>query len=259
VSNPMSRSQECLRTTIRPGLLTVLARNQKYQQEDIRLVEIGKTFQPRNGELPEEKEMLCAVLSGMQTKPYWRGEMETIDFFVAKGVAETVISRLGLKAVFVPADDESLLKGENAAIVVNDTRIGVVGELHPVVAAAFDIIKTSYIIELDIDALLSLAGKLYEYRPVSRFPSTIRDLALIVDEQVTYQQVINIVQSFPLVNNVVLFDLYRGEQVPSGKKSLAFRITYQSADHTLTDNEVNGVQDKILKRLEQELKSTLRA
>jgi phenylalanyl-tRNA synthetase beta chain len=259
VANPMSRSQECLRTTIRPGLLTALARNQKYQQEDIRLVEIGKTFLPRRGELPEEKETLCAVLSGMQNKPYWRGEIEAIDFFVAKGVAETVISRLGLEAIFVPAEDESLLKGENATIIVNGIEIGVVGELHPVVAAAFDIIKTSYIIELDVDALLSLAGQSYEYRPVSRYPSTIRDIALIVDERVTYQQIVSIIQSFPLVSNVVLFDLYRGDQVPSGKKSLAFRITYQSVDHTLTDKEVNGVQDSILNRLEQELKSTLRA
>ena len=151
------------------------------------------------------------------------------------------------------------LKGESAAIMVNDTKIGMVGELHPVVAAAFDIIKTSYVIELDVDALLALAGESYEYRAVSRYPSTIRDLALIVDEQTTYQQIVSIVQSFPLVTNVVLFDLYRGEQVPSGKKSLAFRITYQSADHTLIDREVNGVQDNILNRLERELKATLRA
>lgn len=259
VAHPMSREQEYLRTSLRVGLLSVLARNERYQESSIRLFEIGKVFLPRKGDLPLEKEMLCAVLSGLERGLFWRGKTEPVDFFVAKGVVETLLSRLGLVASFEATEDESLCPGRSARIIVGDDKVGVIGELHPKVSGAFELSEAAYLIEIDLDKLSSLIASTKEYEPISRYPSTTRDIALLVDEQITYQQIYAIIQGFPLVNQVTLFDLYVGEQVPAGKKSFAFKIVYQSPTHTLTDEEVDRVQQRILGRLEQEVGAVLRA
>jgi len=258
VANPMSREQEYLRTSLRAGLLSVLARNERHEENGIRLFEIGKVFMPREMDLPEEHEMLCAVLSGSQRRLSWRGEEETVDFFVAKGVVETILSRLGVEARFEESQDESLFPGRTANIVVGSDKLGTVGELHPKVSKAFGLSATAYLIEIDFDKLSSWAADLKTFRAIPRYPSTSRDIALLVDEKVTYQQICSIVQGFSLVNSVVLFDFYLGEQVPAGKKSLAFRIIYQSFTHTLTDNEVDKLQQQIIDRLRNELGAVLR-
>ena len=259
VVNPMTREQEHLRTNLRTGVLSVLARNQRHQEKDIRLFEVGKVFFPQKGDLPREQEMLCAVLESTQLKLSWRSEAESVDFFSAKGVVETILYRLGLEANFEVGKDESLYPGRNADIVVGDDRIGVVGELHPIVSKAFELSETAYLIELDLEKLLSIAARRERYLPVSRFPSITRDIALLVDEKIIYKQIHDIIQDFPLVNQVTLFDFYSGEQVPSGKKSLAFSIVYSSPSHTLTNEEVDNVQQQILDRLSNDLGVTLRS
>jgi phenylalanyl-tRNA synthetase beta chain len=259
VANPMSREQEYLRTNLRTGLLSVLARNERYQEEDIRLFEIGKMFLPRERDLPQEKEMLCAVLSGSQHRLSWQNKEEPIDFFVAKGVVESILSQLGVGAIFEKGEDGSLCPGRIASVVVGNESLGVVGELHPKVSGFFELSDAVYLIEIDLDKLLSFTSTLKKYQPIPRYPSTSRDVALLVDEQITYQQVCDIIQSFSLVNSVALFDLYVGEQVPAGKKSLAFRIVYQSTTHTLTDSEVDRVQQQILDRLQRNLRASLRS
>jgi len=258
VANPMSKDLEYLRTTLRASVLPVLARNERHQENGIRLFEIGKAFLPRASDLPQEREMLCAVLGGLQRGSFWQGRAESVDFFAAKGVVEALLSRLELVASFEAGEDESLSPGRSADITVGDEKIGVIGELHPSVAQAFELAGTAYLIEIDLDRLLPLTIGVKEYRPISRYPSTTRDIALLLDEQVTYQQVRTIIHDFPLVNQVTLFDVYGGEQVPAGKKSFAFRIVYQSSDHTLTDEEVDEVQQQILDRLARELQATLR-
>jgi phenylalanyl-tRNA synthetase beta chain len=259
VANPMSREQEYLRTTLRAGPLSVLARNERYEENGIKLFEIGKVFIPREGDLPEEHEMLCAVLSGSQRRLSWRGEEEPFDFFVAKGVLETILSRLGVGARFQEGEDGSLFPGRIANVVVENDKLGTVGELHPKVSKAFGISGTAYLIEIDLDKLSSYAVTLKTFQAIPRYPSTSRDVAVLVDEKVTYQQICLIVQSSSLVNSVVLFDFYLGEQVPKGKKSLAFRIVYQSSTHTLTDGEVDEVQPQIINKLQRELGAVLRS
>jgi phenylalanyl-tRNA synthetase beta chain len=135
----------------------------------------------------------------------------------------------------------------------------VVGELHPKVLEAFELSDAAYLIEIDSGKLLSLTDALKKYQPIPRYPSTSRDIALLVDEKVTYQQICDVVQKFSLVNSVALFDLYAGEQVPAGKKSLAFRIIYQSPTHTLTDNEVDKVQQQVLDKLQHDFSAILRS
>ncbi len=260
VANPMSKEQEYLRTSLRPGVLSVLARNERLQENGIRLFEIGKIFKPRESDLPKENEILCAVLSGSQRGLSWRDEEDQLDFFVAKGVLETVLSRLGITATFQASSDESLFSGRTANVLTRNTQFGIIGQVHPSVLKAFGISGNVFLIEINVDRLLSIVVTTKTYRSIPRYPSTSRDIALLVDETVTYQQIYSMIQyCSPVVNSINLFDFYQGEQVPKGKKSLAFRIVYQSATHTLTDSEVDKVQQQILDKLQRELGAALRS
>ena len=202
--------------------------------------------------------MLCAALSGPRGELSWHGNKGLLDFFDAKGVAERLLKQSGLKATFEASDDESLLPGRSANIIVGGDKIGAVGDLHPKVTQAFELSGTICLSEMDVEKLLDKAAGLKKYQPIPRFPSITRDIALLIDKQASYQQVEDIIQSFPLVRKITLFDLYRGEQLPEGKKSFALRIVYQSPDHTLTDEEVNRPHQRIVDRLHQELGAALR-
>jgi len=259
LANPMTIEQEYLRTTLRAGLLTALSHNQKTEEGGIRLFEIGKTFLPHGKELPSEKEMLCAVLSGSIAELSWHGDKEPLDFFDAKGVLENLLNRLGLEATFEEGEDESLFPGRVASVIIAHDEIGVVGDLHPKVAQAFELRGGVCLIEVDLAKLLNKAAGLKKYQPIHRFPPVTRDVALVVDEEIAYQNIEGIMQSFPLVRGLTLFDLYTGEQIPEGSKSFAIRVVYQSPDCTLTDEEVNQTQKEILDRLHRELGATLRS
>ena len=239
--------------------MTILEANRRHEQGAVRLFEQGKVYLPRAEGLPEEREMLCGLLIGAKQEKSWRGGEEAVDFFAAKGVVEGLLGRLGVVAVFEPGQDESLHPRRQAAIVIEGNGLGVVGELHPKVLQAFDFDEPVYLFEIDLGALLPFAAGHRMYQPIPRFPPIVRDIALIVDTAVTHQQARDIIKGFPLVAAVDIFDVYAGEQVPGGKKSLAYRITYQSTTQTLTDEKVNPVQQKILDKLSRELGATLRA
>jgi len=273
VANPMTKEQEYLRPNLRAGLLATLASNQKLEPGGIRLFEIGKVFLPQRpsviaseakqsprgeNELPWEKEMLCALLSGPKASLSWMGAKGEFDFFDAKGVTENLLRGLGLIAEFKPGSDQNLSPAESAEIISEGTRIGVLGILHPKMTQAFELDGAVCLIEIDLEKLLTKPIGEERYTPIYRFPAVSRDIALIVDEQTSYQQVESIIKSFPLVTEVTLFDLYTGEQIPHGKKSFAIRIVYQSPDHTLTDEEVNQIQQDMLDKLQRELGTTLR-
>jgi phenylalanyl-tRNA synthetase beta chain len=130
--------------------------------------------------------------------------------------------------------------------------------VHPKVAQAFELLGVTYLIEIDLEKLLTKLTGTKKYQPITRFPSVTRDIALVIDEQVHYRRVEEMIQSFPLVTRITLFDIYRGEQIAEGKKSFAIRIVYQSPRHTLTDEEVDRTQEQMLARLHQELGATLR-
>lgn len=259
VANPMTREQEYLRTTLRAGVLSVLAHNQKFEQDGLRLFEIGKIFLPKGEDLPEEREMLCALLSGPRTELSWQGSKEPLDFFDAKGVVESLLAGLGLRASFRESYDAGLFPGRQAEIIIAGDSIGVLGDVHPEVVEAFELSGTVCLIEIDLERLLTKVPQWRQYESIPRFPAVYRDISIVVDEQVAYQRVEEIIRSFPLVARVTLFDLYRGEQVPQGKKSFAIRITYQSPTRTLSEDEVNQVQDGMLSRLAREVGASLRA
>ncbi len=257
VANPVTKEQEYLRTSLRANLLSTLSQNQRHESAGLKLFEIGKVFLPRGKDLPEEKEKLCAVINGRRSELSWRQIEGEFDFFDTKGIVECLLSWLGGTIRFVASEDKSLHPGRRADVLVDEVKVGVFGELHPKVAEAFKLSGTTYLIELDLAELLPLA-RLKKYTSLPRFPGAIRDIAVVLDENIPYERVKTIIQSFPLVAHVTLFDLYQGEPVPSGKKSLAFRIVYQAPTQTLTDEQVSEVQQQILDTLYRELGATLR-
>jgi len=260
VTNPMTADQEYLRPDLRANLLATLQANRKHEDGGIRLFELGKVYHPREKDLPAEPDVLCGLLSGARIENSWlTGGEEALDFFDAKGIVEGLFNRLGVDASFEPASDEGLHPFKQVAIVINGERLGIIGELHPKVANTLEINEPVYLFEINVTALLPFTTSHKMFQPVPRFPGTVRDMALIVDVQTSNQQVQNIIKGFPLVFQVTIFDVYSGEQVPPGKKSLAYRVVYQSPTHTLTDEEANKVHEKILGRLARELGATLRA
>ncbi len=258
MANPMTADQEYLRTNLRANLLAALAANRRHEEGGIRLFELGRIYLPRPRGLPDEPEMLGGILGGARLEKSWHGERELLDFFDAKGVVEGLLSQLGVEVGFEPGKDESLHPDKQAAIVIAGNRLGVVGEVHPKVLEAFDISENVYLFEINVTALLPFITSHKMFQPVPRFPSIVRDIALVVDAGITHQQIQGIIKGFPLVSKVTLFDVYSGEQVPADKKSLVYRVVYQSPTHTLTDEEVNEVQQQILSKLSQELVATLR-
>ncbi|MDP2932274.1 MAG: phenylalanine--tRNA ligase subunit beta, partial [Chloroflexota bacterium] len=257
--NPMTADLECLRPNLRCNLLPALAANRRHEDGSIRLFELGKIYVPRAKDLPDEPEVLCGILSGPRLDKSWHGGDEPVDFFDAKGVVEALLNGLGVTASFEKSSDESLHPGKQAALVVEGKRLGVVGELHPKVSEAFEITDPVYLFEVNLAELLPFATGYRLFQPIPRFPSITRDIALVVDTAVSHQQVCDIIRGFSLVSQVTLFDVYSGGQVPPGKKSFAYRLTFQSPTHTLTDEEANAVQQQILDKLAKELGAVLRA
>lgn len=258
VANPMSSEQEYLRTSLRANLLATLAANRRYDDGGIKLFELSRVYRPRPGDLPDERETLCGLLSGPLLDESWFGSGESADFFAVKGVVEALLSQLGVTAGFEPGSDRGLHPVKQARMVIDGNTIGIFGELHPEVQRGFDIVEPVYLFEIDLTELLPLATRRAAFKPVPRFPAVLRDMALVVAVGVSHRQIIDIIRDYPLVDRVAIFDVYSGDQVPAGKKSMAYRITYQSPDHTLTDDEVNGVQQQILSRLSAKFGAVLR-
>jgi phenylalanyl-tRNA synthetase beta chain len=258
MANPMTTEREYLRLNLRANLSTAFSANRRHEDGGIRLFELGKVYLPRHNDLPDEPEVLCGILGGSRFEKSWQGKDELLDFYDAKGMVEGLLNHLGMTANFEKGRDESLCLGKQAAIVVGGSKLGVVGELHPKVLEAFEISEPVYLFEINLIALLPFTSGYKIFQSTPRFPAIVMDMALIVDSGIPHQRVLDIITSFPLVNQVTLFDVYAGNQVPRSKKSLAYRITFQSPAHTLTDAEVNEVQQQILDKLSSELGATLR-
>ncbi|MFH1031618.1 MAG: phenylalanine--tRNA ligase subunit beta [Chloroflexota bacterium] len=256
--NPMTAEQEYFRPNLRPNLLSALSLNRKFEDDSIRLFEVGRVYIPRVKDLPDEREILCGVLSGPRINKWWQAS-EAFDFFDAKGVVESLLRQLGVDASFEPSSEGSLHTAKQAAIVTGGNKLGVVGELHPKVLAAFELTEPAYLFEIDLMKLLPFTLEHKPFQPIPRFPAVVRDLALVVSADITHRKVLDIINSFPLIVQVAIFDVYTGEPIPAGKKSLAYRIIFRSPDHTLTDSEVDSVQKQILDKLSGELGATLRS
>jgi len=259
LENPITPEQEYMRTTLRPGLLSTLAANLKHEEDGVRLFESGRVYLPKKNDLPHELEMLCGAMCGPRHQRSWHGDGGNMDFFDAKGVIATLMERLGIDADYAASTDKALLPARQASIVVGKESIGIVGEVHPRLAEQYDIAsQTVCLFEIDMEKLLAATSNEKKFQSLPRFPAVLRDIAIILDVETPSSQVMDIIRKSPLAARVTLFDVYTGKQVPQGKKSLALSIAYQSPDRTLTDEEVDKAQGKILERLTKELGATLR-
>ena len=259
VANPMSRDHEYARTTLRHALLKALAANAKGSPGRVSLFETARIYLPRDNDLPEEVETVCGAVSGREPDRWGRPAGEPAGFYHAKAHVERVLSELRVEPSFEEAVEYTYLPGRTAAITVDGSRIGLVGEVHPRVAASFDIDADVAMFELDLDALLPHVQPVVHYQPVPPFPAVEQDLAITVPLDVPAARVLKLIHGFSLVRSASIFDVYSGPPIPAGRKSLAFSISFQAADHTLTEEEATRQRERIVARLRQELGAEVRA
>ena len=259
ISNPLSREWEFARTTLRHALLQTLARNRGGDPSVISLFEIAKVYMPRADDLPEEIEMLCAITSGRTLDRWDRPTGDYVGLFEAKAQLERTLSFLRMHPEYVEASDFAFLPGRTADIMLGGTRVGVIGQVHPKVAKSFEIDEDVAMFELDVAALVPHFDPVTHFQPVSPYPTVEQDLAIIVSPNVQAAQAVAIIESFDLVEAVSIFDVYTGDPIPQGKKSMAFAISFQSPKKTLTDKDVAKERDRIIARLTSELSADIRA
>jgi phenylalanyl-tRNA synthetase beta chain len=263
IANPLTREREFMRRTLMPSLLETLRDNLRYTDR-VAVFEIGRVYLPQAGEeLPDEPRRLCIAMTGPLQERSWLGEnQEHAEFFALKGVVETLLDRLALdESDFVPAEHDTFRAGGAAALLLGDTDIGVLGEVDAAVQDGFDLPDQPIcLLELDLEALLAQVEPIRHLQPLPRFPSVSQDMSLIVDEGVSAKQMEDLIRKAggKLVVGVTLFDVYRGDPTPAGRKSLAYSLTYRHDERTLTDKQVAKVHSKIVKRLDRELGAKLR-
>ncbi|MSQ15465.1 MAG: phenylalanine--tRNA ligase subunit beta [Dehalococcoidia bacterium] len=261
VFNPMSLEQEYLRTTLRAGLLSTLALNERhYGASSVNIFEVGSVFMPTEGDLPREQMMAAGIMTGDVLTKSWDRSATAVDFYDVKGVIDALMDGLGMVPDYSPVEDGDLLAGRTAAISITGSRIGVFGEVHPQVLERFDASsRPVYLFEIDLAAVFAQQRTPNRYQSIPRFPDVVEDLAVVVDTSTQAQMVMEIIMRSPIVSSATLFDIYEGPQVPPGKKSLAYSITYRAPDRTLTGEEVASIRSRIISQLERELGGTLRS
>lgn len=263
LKNPLSADRAYLRQTLLPSLLRTLRENLRFQ-ERVAIFEIGAVYLPVEGQqLPDEPLRLGVAMTGPREPRSWLPDRRTtpLGFYDLKGVVEALLAGLSLSGTFERGQHPAFHPGRCAQVSVNGQVLGVMGELHPLVREAFDLPEGPVAaLEFDLEVLLGLWGASRRMTPISLHPPVYEDLAVVVDEETPAVRVRDLIAQTgaPLLRSVVLFDVYRGEQIGAGKKSLAYRLTYQADDRTLTDAEVARVREKIIRRLEREIGATLR-
>jgi phenylalanyl-tRNA synthetase beta chain len=242
-------------------LLGLARQNLARQAERVRIFEVSRVFLPRpEADLPEERLQAAALLAGEAPEGLWAGAQAPF-FFQAAGVAERLLIQLGYVAVLQREGTPPYLHpGASAAIEVGGQVIGAVGELHPEVAAYFEIDVPCAVVEVDLSALDGHPPEPVRFREVSRFPQVRRDLAVLLDRELAAGDVLAAVRKAAGKDCLLaeLFDRYEGKGVPEGKVSLAFRLVFQGEDRTLTDGEVSPAVDKVVRMLSHRFGGELR-
>ncbi len=263
LANPMSATHEYLRPTLHAGLLAVLEANQFQGPGPFRMFEAGRVFLPRSGDLPEEVETVAAVLAGRGSEESWiTGDSGTgMDFYDAKGMVEWLLERLGIAADWEPGEHAIYQPGRCAVVRAGGVELGFAGEVHPAICERFGLEFGQVAgFELRLSALLAaLPVSERNFEPLPRFPAATRDLALVVPADVSAGRVTELILRNRLVQRAELFDIYSGENLATGTKSLAFHLHFQAADRTLTNEEVGRSLEGLLRNLEREVGATLRS
>jgi phenylalanyl-tRNA synthetase beta chain len=259
---PMSEDRSVLRLSIIPQLLEVLKYNSARQNDSIAVYETGNVFLSNGKDvLPDEEEHVAAAITGLWQNHSWQGEKKPVDFFVLKGILEGMFAKLGLsdRIEFVRGQVDGMHPGRTAEIRLNGTKIGFAGQVHPSVQKDLDL-KDTYVFELSLKTLLEENAEPLQYEAIPRFPSITRDIALVVNKETVSGTMKDIILSAgaPLLKEAHVFDLYEGDKMEEGKKSIAFSLKYVDPERTLTDEEVTKVHEKVLEALKEKAGAVLR-
>lgn len=263
LANPIASDRVVMRHSLLASILEIVERNARVR-ERISLFEIGPVYLvSEEGALPEEQLRLAIALTGPRDLLTWHGgNVEQMDFYDLKGIIDALLGGLGLdKARYETAEHPSFHPGKSARVLLGETQVGLLGELHPKVHERYDLPETPLVAAiLDIEIVLAAVKDMRSVQPVPIFPPVLEDLAVVVDENVPAELVEEVIRKAGghLLVGVTLFDLYRGEQVDKGKKSLAYSLVYQAPERTLTDEEIANIRAKVIKKLGSELKAKLR-
>jgi phenylalanyl-tRNA synthetase beta chain len=261
LKNPISAELSVMRTTLVPSLLRNVAHNLRQRIPDVRLYEIASTYHPG----PDPRKMpsaeaveVAGVILGRRSPMGWAVGGDAADFYDAKAAVAGILETLGVEVTWKAKGEGWLHPRNSAVLVAGEDVVGEVGELHPRVAAAFELPRGVLAFRLSLDGLLRAARLVPQHRPIPRLPAVLRDLAVVLDDAAPAAAVEALVREEPLVEGVTLFDVYRGAPLPAGKKNLAFAIAYRAPDRTLTDAEADAAHARIVKRLADGLGAELR-
>lgn len=263
IMNPFSDEQGVVRTMVLPGVISVAARNVSRRNLDLSIFEIASGYYPVDGQkLPNEKPMITALVSGSFNKG-WNGEKAVKDFYYMKGVLEQLLAALRIEGMTVSTDhiEPFLHPGRACDILVDGKTIGYLGELHPVVAANYDLPQKAVVFELDMKALVEMADKEIVYEAISKFPAIEIDLAFVADKAVEAGQIEATIASVggEYLKQIELFDIYEGDRIEAGKKSLAYNLVFRAKERTLKAEEVTEVVETIKAELSEKLGVVLRS
>lgn len=252
--NPLGEDYSVMRTTLLPNMLELLSRNYNRGVEECYVYEIGNIFIPKElplKELPEERKVLSIGFYGKE------------DFYFLKEVVNTLLESLGIKDVEYIREENnpSFHPGRTAIVLVDGKNIGILGEIHIDVLENYEMKKRAYVAQIDFHELVKLANLERKYKPLPKYPAVLRDLALVVKEDILVGDIEKIISKHGggLIENIELFDIYRGDPIPEGMKSVAFSIIFRSHDRTLRDEEINEILEAIIKDLEVTFDAKLRA
>lgn len=264
IMNPLSDEYPLVRTTLLSSIFDNLARNLARKNDDVALFEVGSVFFPKAlpvTELPDEVVKIAGAITGRRNAQGWNQTNDMVDFYDAKGIIEELLTNLRVTRYTVEAGTHyAMHPGKTALFKKGRDVIATVGEVHPAVLSAYGITKPVYIFELDATTVMKYMAKDLKYKALPKYPATSRDLAMLVDVDVNAADIEKAMTKAAGQNltQITLFDVYTGKQVEEGKKSLAFSLTFQSNDKTLTDAEIDPAIEKIVAKLQKDFNANLR-
>lgn len=264
IMNPLSDEYPLVRTTLLSSIFDNLARNLARKNDDVALFEVGSVFFPKAlpvTELPDEVVKIAGAITGRRNAQGWNQTNDMVDFYDAKGIIEELLANLRVTRYTVEAGTHyAMHPGKTALFKKGRDVIATVGEVHPAVLSAYGITKPVYIFELDATTVMKYMAKDLKYKALPKYPATSRDLAMLVDVDVNAADIEKAMTKAAGQNltQITLFDVYAGKQVEEGKKSLAFSLTFQSNDKTLTDAEIDPAIEKIVAKLQKDFNANLR-
>lgn len=264
IMNPLSDEYPLVRTTLLSSIFDNLARNLARKNDDVALFEVGSVFFPKAlpvTELPDEVVKIAGAITGRRNAQGWNQTNDMVDFYDAKGIIEELLANLRITRYTVEAGTHyAMHPGKTALFKKGRDVIATVGEVHPAVLSAYGITKPVYIFELDATTVMKYMAKDFKYKALPKYPATSRDLAMLVDVDVNAADIEKAMTKAAGQNltQITLFDVYTGKQVEEGKKSLAFSLTFQSNDKTLTDAEIDPAIEKIVAKLQKDFNANLR-